>query len=42
MVLLTAIAGVQAQNNNKELRDSLTALNQKISENPRSTDYRLK
>ena len=42
MVLCTAIGGVQAQNNNKELRDSLAVLNQLIGENPRSTDYRLK
>ena len=42
MVLCTAIGGMQAQNNNKELRDSLAVLNQLIGENPRSTDYRLK
>lgn len=42
IVLLATLSGVRAQNDNKALRDSLAVLNQKISENPRSTDYRLK
>lgn len=41
-ILLMGSALGFSQNNTKELRDSLAILNQKIGENPKSTDFRLK